>query len=175
MIYFKLTDLLVFLEECRDEHYNPIEDIVGALNDISLTESERIKQVLAIFRYHGLKRVINTSEIYELKDILLFWQRQAKDNFSVIEAIVNLIEYKSKNLPDSEKDKVILDTLRKYGLFEIGYEGERNFLERKSPIPEPATKPEEDIQWELHSYEAQMELYNIRLLNAVVEFINFMN
>lgn len=175
MIYFTLIDLLVFLEECRDEHYNPIEDIIETLNDLSLPEGERMRQALSIFKYHGLKRVIIASETYELKDILLFWRRQAKDNFSVIEAIVNLIEYRSENLPDSEKDKVILETLRKYGLFEIGYEGDRNYLERITPIPQPASRPEEDIQWEHNILEAQLELYNIRLLNAVVEFQSFMN
>lgn len=116
------------------------------------------------------------NEVYILKDILLFWQRQVKDNYSVIEAITNLIEYKSENLPESEKEKIILETLRKYGLFEIGYNGDRSsFLEKITPIPKPATKPEEDIQWEQNPYETQIELYNIRLLNAVVEFRNFMN
>lgn len=113
---------------------------------------------------------------YTLKDLIQFWQRQNKDSFCVIEAIVNLIEYKSENLPDSEKEKIIIETLRKYGLFEIGYDGDRsNFLEKITPIPKPATKPEEDIQWEHFSYEIQIELYNIRLLNTVVEFKSFMN
>lgn len=116
------------------------------------------------------------NEVYILKDILLFWQRQAKDDFSVVEAIVNLIEYESENLPDSEKEKIIIETLRKYGLFEIGYDGDRSrFLERITLISEPAKKPEEDIQWEHEPYEVQIELYNIRLLNAVVEFRSFMN
>lgn len=175
MIYYKLTDLLVFLEECKADDYNPIEDILEALNDHTISEGDRIGQALAIFRYFGMKRVFIAKETYLLKDILLFWQRQAKDNFSVIEAIVNLIEFKSENLPDSEKDTVILETLRKYGLFEIGYEGERNFLERITPIPEPISKPEEDIQWEHNVFEAQLEFYNIRLLNTVVEFRSFMN
>lgn len=114
--------------------------------------------------------------IYPLKDLIQFWQRQAKDNFCVIEAIVNLIEYKSENLPDSEKEKIILETLRKYGLFEISYNGDRSsFLEKITPIPEPETNPEEEIQWEDFSHEIQIELYNIRLLNTVVEFKSFMN
>lgn len=175
MIYYKLTDLLVFLEECKAEDYNPIEDVLEALSDLTIPESERISQILAILKYHGMKRVFIAKETYSLDDILFFWQRQVKDNFSVIEAIVNLIEYKSENLPDSEKDKIILDTLRKYGLFEIGYEGDRNFLHQITPIPQPASRPEEDIQWEHSTFEAQLEVYNIKLLNAVVEFQSFMN
>lgn len=112
---------------------------------------------------------------YRFNDLLLFLQRQAKDNFRVIEAIVNLIEYKSENLPESKKEEIILETLRLYGLFEIGYDGDMSFLERITTIPEPKTKPEEDIQWEHHTYEAQYELYNIRLLNTIVEFKSFMN
>jgi len=116
------------------------------------------------------------NESYLLKDLIAFWQRQMKDDFHVIEALVNLVEYQSENLPDSEKGKVILETLRKYGLFEIGYRGDRtNFLKYITPIPESESKPEESIDWERKSVETKMELYNIRLLNATIEFINFMN
>lgn len=112
---------------------------------------------------------------YFLKDILAFFQRQVKDKYVVIEATVNLIEFKSDFLPEEEKEKIILETLRKYGLFESDFDGDRNFLQNITPIPEPEKKPEEEIVWEQKAFETQIELYNIRLLNAVVEFKNFMN
>jgi hypothetical protein len=112
---------------------------------------------------------------YFLKDILAFFQRQVKGKYVVIEAIVNLIEFKSDFLSESEKEKVILETLRKYGLFEGDYEGDRTYLENITPIPEQEKKPEEEIVWEKKAFETQIELYNIRLLNGVVEFKNFMN
>ena len=111
---------------------------------------------------------------YLLKDLIAFWQM--KDSIHVIEAVVNLIAYQSENLHNSQKEKIILETLRKYGLFEIGYKGDRsNFLERITPIPEPEPKPEENVEWGHHVQETQLEQYNIRLLNSVIEFVNFMN
>ena len=57
MIYYRITDLLVFLEECCIEKFVPIEDILEALNDYHLSEEERIRTVRAIFRYHGLQEI----------------------------------------------------------------------------------------------------------------------
>lgn len=52
---------------------------------------------------------------------------------------------------------------------------DRTYLEYITPLPEPEKKPEEEIVWEQQAFETQVELYNIRLLNAAVEFRNFMN
>lgn len=57
MIYYRITDLLVFLEECWIEKFVPIEDIIETLNDYHLSEEERIRTVRAIFRYHGLQEI----------------------------------------------------------------------------------------------------------------------
>ena len=57
MIYYRITDLLVFLEECWIEKCVPIEDIIEALNDFHLTGEERIQTVRAILRYHGLREI----------------------------------------------------------------------------------------------------------------------
>ena len=116
------------------------------------------------------------NDSYKLQDLLLFFMRQSKDSFCVIHAIINLVAYESENLPNSKKENIIRETLRKYGLFEIGYKGDRsNFLERITPIPEPEPKPEENVEWGHHVQETQLEQYNIRVLNGVIEFVNFMN
>lgn len=77
MIYYRITDLLVFLEECWIEKMEPIADIVETLNDYHLTEEERIRIVRAIFRYHGLNEITNdkaevkhdgvTTEFYDFR------------------------------------------------------------------------------------------------------------
>lgn len=116
-------------------------------------------------------------ETYTLNDIMLFLQRQMMDNFNVIEALVNLMDF--EYLSDEEKRKEIVETLQRYGLYEIGYKGNRDFLNksRKTPLPEDTIpKPEDDIDWnKRNKIEVPMELYNIRLLNAVVQFENIIN
>lgn len=117
-------------------------------------------------------------ETYILKDLLLFWQMQAKDNFAVIEALVNLIEYESENLSEENKKEVILSTLRKYGLYEIGYKGERNFQERSRKVDLKEDKPktpESEMEWNNLEFIVPIDLYNIRLLNVAVEFESYLN
>lgn len=114
---------------------------------------------------------------YNLEDLIRFFQRQMKDNFVVIEALANLYEF--EYIADEEKIKLYLETLRKYGLFETDYNGDKeNYLlkHRQIPLPEDPPKiPEEDIVWESFDQSYQMELYNVRLINGVVEFRSIMN
>lgn len=112
---------------------------------------------------------------YTLKDLVLFWQRQTRDSYCVIEAIINLIEYDSETLTDDKKTKIIIDTLRKYGLFEVGYKGDRNFSEKREIYFHEEPIPEEKVDWDQNVQDVQIELYNIELLNTIVEFQEFMN
>ncbi|XOV67578.1 MAG: hypothetical protein ACFHU9_00120 [Fluviicola sp.] len=70
MIYYKFTDLLVFLEECNDEEFGPIIEITRALNDRSLTEEDRMNYILAILRYHGLHETLPMVDDSEKKILL---------------------------------------------------------------------------------------------------------
>ncbi|GAA0874378.1 hypothetical protein GCM10009118_07860 [Wandonia haliotis] len=70
MIYYKFTDLLVFLEECKDEEFGPIIEITRTLNDFSLTEEDRINYILAILRYHGLHESMPLVDNSEKKKLL---------------------------------------------------------------------------------------------------------
>ena len=114
---------------------------------------------------------------YNLKSLLLFWQRQMDDEFRVIQALVDLFEF--EKMADEEKLKVYLETLRKYGLYENSYKGKRGDFKMKSReffLPEdPVKKLEDDIAWLQHSQEIYVECYNVRLMNAVVEFRSIMN
>jgi hypothetical protein len=100
-----------------------------------------------------------------------------QDEFKVIEALANLVE--CPGISDEEKVKVMVETLQRYGLFEIGFSGDRNSYLRKArnqTLPEdPPKKVEDDIEWHPNGVEVPMELYNIRLMNAVVQFDNIMN
>lgn len=114
---------------------------------------------------------------YSLRELLKFLQRQDKDDYIVIEAIVNLIEYKSDNLPDSEKPEIIVETFRKYGLYEVGFEGKKKFVEDapKLKLPEEPVLPESKENWFGNEFIAQLEQYNIQVLNTTVKFESFMN
>jgi hypothetical protein len=114
-------------------------------------------------------------KLYTLEELLLFFQRQYHDNWATIEAVVNLIEYKSENLKESEKEGIILKTLRTYGLFEIDYGGSREYLERITPIPEQVISSEDDIVWNQNTFEVKIEMYQIKLLNAEIQFLSFLN
>lgn len=112
---------------------------------------------------------------YEILDLLEFWRRQTRDNYRVIEAIVNLIEYQTENLTDAQKMQVIVDTLRKYGLFEIEYDGDRTFEKMEYIIPDRPKESELDVVWEQKPFECQMEIFYIKILNTRAEFTVFLN
>jgi hypothetical protein len=118
-------------------------------------------------------------EFFTLEDLLMFWQRQMKDGFRVIEALVNLIEY--PNLTDEQKHEVILETLHKYGLYEIDYEGERgDFLIGQSEavdtmfeVDDDSEKIKEDKKPGETQY--QVEIYSIKLMNGRTSFTFVLN
>lgn len=112
---------------------------------------------------------------YTILDLLEFWRRQARENYNVIEAIVNLVEYQTKSLTDAQKMQVIIDTLRKYGLFEIEYDGDRTFEKMEYIIPDRPKESELDVVWEQKPFEVQMEIFYIRILNTTAEFTVFLN
>ncbi|PHR46750.1 MAG: hypothetical protein COA32_09720 [Fluviicola sp.] len=75
MIYYRLTDLLVFLEECKDEAYQPINDIVAVLYDFNISEEDRMKHVIALLRFHGLletKPIISQPKYKQLIEPRIF-------------------------------------------------------------------------------------------------------
>lgn len=114
---------------------------------------------------------------YSLRELVKFFQRQERDGYVVLEAIVNLIEYKSDNLPEEKKPQIIIDTLRKYGLYEVGFEGEKTFVEDapKLTLPEEQELPDSKKDWFKPSFSTQLEQYNIRVLNCIAKFESFMN
>lgn len=116
-------------------------------------------------------------ELYSLRELLKFLQRQHRQGYIVIEAIINLIEYKSDNLPDEKKPQIILETFRKYGLYEVGFEGERAFDEnaQKIILPEEPEKTESKTDWFQPRFTTKLEQYNIQVLNATVKFESFLN
>lgn len=84
-------------------------------------------------------------KLYKLTDLLLFWERQKLDDFRVLEAIVHLKQF--DKLPEEKKKEIIIDTLRKYGLFETDFEGDRNdFIQKQSDILDKAFR-EFNPQW----------------------------
>lgn len=117
------------------------------------------------------------NEYYSLRELLRFFQRQQRSDYEVIDALVNLIDYKSENLPEEKKPQIIVDTLRKYGLYEVGFEGQKTFKEDvpKIKLPEEPVKSEGKRDWFGPSFIAQLEQYNVRILNGIAKFESFMN
>lgn len=116
-------------------------------------------------------------EYYSLRELLKFFQRQHNEDYVVIEAVVNLIGYQSRNLPEEKKPQIILNTLRRHGLYEIGFEGEKTFREdaQKIKLPEETKLPESNVDWFGFGFTTQLEEYNIRVLNCTVKFESFMS
>lgn len=125
----------------------------------------------------NIKKRCLMEEFYSLRELVKFFQRQEKDGYIVIEAIANLINYKSENLPEDKKPQIVVDTLRKWGLYEVGFEGEKKFKENepKLKLPEEPEKPESKPDWFGPTFTAQLEQYNVRILNCIAKFESFMN
>ena len=55
MVYYNIIDVLSFLEESRYNRYEPIEEVIEALNNFNLNESERMQHARALLRLYGLR------------------------------------------------------------------------------------------------------------------------
>lgn len=117
------------------------------------------------------------SPLYSLKELLKLLQRQKKEGYTMIEAIVNLMEYKSDTLPEDKKLIIIVDLFRKYGLYEIGFEGEKTFKEDVTELKsfEEVEFSKKEIDWFIPPYSFQKEQYNIQILNSIIKFEVYMN
>lgn len=117
-------------------------------------------------------------QTYLLSDLISFWQRQMKEEFNVIQALVNLVEFESSHLPKEEKEKIIIETLRKYGLFEIEYKGDKSFKISNNNLSDTIELYENskaEFEWYRNELSASLEIYIINILNAKIEFTSFMN
>ena len=110
---------------------------------------------------------------YKLKDIIHFWQRQMQIDFRVIQAIVNFVEY--KRIKDVDKSDVIVKLLRNHGLFEIGYKGNRTFLIENNQLPLAEEKISNNEHDYMRNFEVAVQLFNIRILNANIQFNMVLN
>ena len=82
-----------------------------------------------------------------------------------------------KNLPEEKKPQIILDTFRKHGLYEVGFEGEKTFREDtpKIKLSEEPKAPESKVDWFGLGFTTQLEEYHIRVLNCAVKFESFLS
>jgi hypothetical protein len=111
---------------------------------------------------------------YKLKDIIHFWQRQMQNGFPVIEAIVNLVEY--KRIQDVNKSDVIVKLLRNHGLFEIGYTGDVTFSQKIKDYESIVEQFEsKEVSWGYRSNDFAVEIININILNARIELCIVLN
>jgi hypothetical protein len=111
---------------------------------------------------------------YKLKDIIHFWQRQMHNGYPVIEAIVNLIEY--KRIQDVDKSDVIVKLLRNHGLFEIGYTGDITFTQKSKDSESVVEQFEsKEVSWGYRSNEFVVEVFDINILNAKIELCIVLN
>lgn len=60
---------------------------------------------------------------YTLNDLIVFWNRIRSRRFNAIIDVLDTID--DDDIPDEEKRELILDTLRYFGLYEIGYNEEQ--------------------------------------------------
>lgn len=111
---------------------------------------------------------------YKLKDIIHFWQRQMHNGFPVIEAIINLVEY--KRIQDVDKSAIIVDLLRNHGLFEVGYTGDITFTQRSKDSESIVEQfNSEEISWGHRRNEFAVEIIDINILNAKIELCIILN
>ncbi|MCF8417020.1 MAG: hypothetical protein K9G40_12305 [Crocinitomicaceae bacterium] len=100
---------------------------------------------------------------------------QSTENFYVVDAIVNLVNYKTDRITNAQKLSAIIDTLRKFDLFEIEYDGDRSFEKRFFRIPKRQQGRDTKMTWEQLQLELQQEKFSIQMLNENVEFKVFLN
>lgn len=111
---------------------------------------------------------------YTLKDIIRFWQRQMVFGFPVIEAIVNLIEY--KRIKDVDKSEIIVDLLRRHGLYEVGYTGDKSFTQQSKNSEFVVEQfDNNEISWHYRSNEFAVEVIDILIMNAKIELCIVLN
>lgn len=112
---------------------------------------------------------------YKISDLLKFLKSQSSENLYVIDAIVNLVNYKTDRITDAQKLSVIIDTLRKFDLFEIEYDGDESFKKRVFRIPKRQQGRDTKMTWEQLQIELLQEKFSIQMLNENVDFKVFLN
>ena len=111
---------------------------------------------------------------YTLKNIIHFWQRQMQNGYPVIYAIINLVEY--KRIKDVDKPAIIIDLLRRQGLFEVGYTGDKTFTQQGKDSESVVEQfDNEEISWGYRSNEFAVEIIDINILNAKIELCIVLN
>ena len=108
-------------------------------------------------------------ESYLITDLLWFWIQGYNDDFNVIKSIIKVI--RNDNMSDEEKRELVIDVLRYYGLYEVGYIGERtrNLQELRKPTEqdEQSSKRTPD---RMESVLVPMELFSCTIMNAEIQF-----
>ncbi|OFY97879.1 MAG: hypothetical protein A3K10_15295 [Bacteroidetes bacterium RIFCSPLOWO2_12_FULL_31_6] len=110
---------------------------------------------------------------YTLKNLLHFWQRQMDFGFPVIEAIVNLMVY--PHIKYKEKPEIIVDLLRKHGLYEVGYNEDRIFIIENKQVPFLEVEFLNPYDFSERRFEVVIEFFNIKILNANIQFSMILN
>lgn len=121
----------------------------------------------------GLKTLGIMKETYLLKDLIEFWQRQMKMEFGVIEAIVNLVEY--SGIDQDKKQEEIIKILRNHGLFEVGYKEDRTFIIENKQLPIVEVEFLNPFDFSERGFEVIIEVFNINILNANIQFSMILN
>lgn len=112
-------------------------------------------------------------KVYLLKDLIRFWQRQMQIGFPVIEAVVNLAEF--RGVANSKKEEIILSVLRNHGLFDVDYSGDKTFIIEEIQMPIVELELLNHFELPEGRFDVTMELFNLKILNAHIQFSMILN
>lgn len=121
----------------------------------------------------GLKTLGMMKKTYTLEDLIDFFQRQMKMDFAVIEALVNLTEY--PGIDPDKKHEEIVKILHNHGLFEIGYKEDRTFIIENKQLPIVEVEFLNPYDFSERGFEVILEFFNIKILNANIQFSMILN
>lgn len=108
-------------------------------------------------------------DFYDIVSLIVFLKKQSKQNFEGILELLEIVD--SKDIPETEKGELFITTLRKYGLHEV--EVERAPEEESDDIPKNV--PDEIIWKRYRKGLIQVDLYECKLINGKVNFIQIQN
>ena len=106
---------------------------------------------------------------YAITDLLWFWMQESNDDFKVIKSILKVIG--DENVPDSEKRELVIEILRYYGLYEVGFVGDRTInLDGLMSPEQPSVRHQGK-----DALTVPMELYKCKIMNADIQFQSILN
>ena len=99
--------------------------------------------------------------------------QEMNDDFKVIKGIIRVI--KDRRRTDKEKRILVIDILRCYGLYEVGYVGDRTITLENLYKPKENKQTPKGKHQDMEGVLVPIQLFSCKVLNAKVQFQAILN